>query len=34
MLGELKSEMKSLPTQGNIQWGLQVVSGEPGVKQR
>lgn len=34
MLGKLKSEMKSLPAQSDIQWGLQAVSGEPGVKQR
>ena len=32
MLGKLKSEMKSPPAQRDIQWRLQAVSGEPGVK--
>ena len=33
MLDKFKSEMKSSPAQSDIQWGLQAVSGEPGVKQ-
>ena len=33
VLDKFKSEMKSSPAQSDIQWGLQAVSGEPGVKQ-